>query len=428
MTTPYSSGDAPNWDDDHHGMTRDQYWALVVQRRAQLTVDHDAGVIDYDLYKHLSREASHYSPTTLREDVGQWTPPAPPGQSTPTTADEYVPELYQVAQRAGHLWHTGYYTRYTEAHQAAYDQLVDDALRRAGQLPERRRIPHGEYRARQRAELAQQREEMEDRVLARASSLDPNDTSPEAAHTWEVAASIRDHREMAARRQGAAAALQYDQTGDGFVFGLAPGSHDRADYDQDAVSAAAGHHADRCGAAHPEDPSPCDGPAANAAAGAANDRGGHDFDQSTEPAADVVEQTPRLTQQEAVEITTRHRDAGAEPHTRRYAQHLLDRYDTIRGIETMHGVGAENPDLVAEVVEEMRRLAAGTPPAQRQQEADRGALERAATTSNAQLRAQTALDRLGPGRRPFAVDAFDPAHTHGPGHAAAEVDDGQLAR
>jgi hypothetical protein len=136
-----------------------------------------------------------------------------------------------------------------------------------------------------------------------------------------------------------------------------------------------------------------------------------------------IEAPARLTQQEAVEITTRHRDAGAEPHTRRYAQHLLDRYHTIRGIETMHGAGAENPDAVADVVEEMRRLSAHAP---RPQEADRRALERAAATGSAQLRAQTALDRLDPGTRPFDLDppSIDPAHSRGRGHAAAEVDDG----
>ena len=60
--------------------------------------------------------------------------------------------------------------------------------------------------ANRQAEAERSRREVEDRVLARAAGLPAGDRSAEAEHTREVAASIREHREMAARRRVWAAA------------------------------------------------------------------------------------------------------------------------------------------------------------------------------------------------------------------------------
>lgn len=381
MTAPYSPGDLPTWDDQYHQMTRAEYWALVAQRRTQLDEDHAAGRLDDQMHAWSHRHAAHTSPQTLRGQVNDWTPDTVPAQ----------------------------------IRQAAAARL----------------------------------RQVEDRVLAAAAALDPADMTLEAQQVRETAASIREHREMNDQRnQWAAADAAAGRTaapnarGDEATDHVEQRERYAAEYGQLATQLG---NSDLAAQWYDMDVD------AQTAASWANagflpseaeqwHRGGVPV-RVTADWADAgylprealpfteegIEAPARLTQQEAVEITTRHRDAGAEPHTRRYAQHLLDRYHTIRGIETMHGACAENPDAVADVVEDMRRLSAHAP---RPQEADRRALERAAATGSAQLRAQTALDRLDPGTRPFDLDppSIDPAYSRGRGHAAAEVDDGQLAR
>ena len=59
---------------------------------------------------------------------------------------------------------------------------------------------------RRRAQLEEQQRELEDRVLARAAQLDPNDHSLDGERVRETAESIREHREMAAKREVWAAA------------------------------------------------------------------------------------------------------------------------------------------------------------------------------------------------------------------------------
>ncbi|MPZ24993.1 MAG: hypothetical protein GEV12_00690 [Micromonosporaceae bacterium] len=192
------------WDADYHQMTRHEYHQLQ-QRRWQLDADHAAGKLADHEHTYLHDHVAAVDPQALREQVTGWTPTTSNRQTVAGQTDPVAQQLgqaaplpHEIAERAGQLYRTGQYPDHTRAHHAATHQTTAKAYRRTrltpdplgSDTPSPAEPPH--TKAGQTA--AQQRQHVEDQILASADQLDPADDTLQARQLRETAASIRDHR------------------------------------------------------------------------------------------------------------------------------------------------------------------------------------------------------------------------------------------